>query len=71
MVAAKIAGTEKCAYMRSTLIQLYGKPNETQDDCKSNWVLKRGNGKPIIHVAIEEDKQGNVVYFRNQEEQGP
>lgn len=71
MVTATIAGTEKCAYMRSTLIQLYGKPDETQGNCNSNWAVKRGEGKPIVHVVIEEDKQDNVIYFRNQEEQGP
>lgn len=71
MIDATIIGVEKCAYMRSMLVKLYGKPAESQGTCNSNWVVARGKGKPPVHVVIEEDIQDNVIYFRNQEEQGP
>jgi hypothetical protein len=71
MIDATIAGTEKCAHMRSVLTQQYGKPSETQGSCDSKWVVKPGKGKPLIHIALEKDDKANVVYFANQAEQGP
>lgn len=71
MIDATIVGREKCAYMRSLLIQQYGKPAESKGKCDSKWLVIRGNDKPVIHVVIEESVRENVVYFSNQEEQGP
>lgn len=70
MLDATVTGVDKCAYMRTRLVQLYGKPAESKGNCDGNWVVKR-KGKPIVHIAIEEDVQENLIYFSNQEEQGP
>lgn len=71
MIDATIAGVEKCALMRSVLVQQYGKPNESNGACDSKWLVKAGKGKRPVHIALEKDDKANVVYFGNQEEQGP
>lgn len=71
MISATIAGTDKCAYMRSVLVQQYGKPAEIKGHCNSEWLVKRGRDKPLVHVGLEASTRENVVYFSNQEEQGP
>lgn len=70
MLDATVAGSDKCTYMRARLVQLYGKPAESTGACNGSWIVKR-KGKPIVHIAIEEDKKENLVYFSHQEEQGP
>jgi len=70
MIDASISGIDKCTYMRARLVQLYGKPAESTGACNGSWIVKR-KGKPIVHIAIEEDKEANFVYFSHQEEQGP
>lgn len=71
MIDAKIAGADKCAYMRSVLVRQYGKPAESKGRCNSEWLVKWGRDLPLVHVRLEADTKENVVYFSNQEEQGP
>jgi len=71
MIDATIAGIEKCTYMRSILIQEYGKPAESQGNCDSKWLVKRSKGKPLVHIVLEENAKKDVVYFGNEQEQGP
>lgn len=71
MISATIAGVDKCGYMRSVLIQQYGKPDKSEGNCNSEWLVKRGNAKPLVHVGLEADIKDDTVYFSNQEEQGP
>lgn len=70
IVDATIAGAEKCAYMRSALVQQYGKPAEGNGNCDSKWHIKRGKSKPLVHIVLEENSKKDVVYFGNEEEQG-
>lgn len=71
MINATFTGSANCAQLRAVLVKQYGKPAESQGRCNSTWHVKRGKDLPLVHIALEDDPQDNLVYFRHQEEQGP
>ena len=71
MIDATFTGNDRCAHLRSILVAQYGKPARTEGRCNSEWVVNRGKDMPLVHISLEENVRKNLVYFANQEEQGP
>ncbi len=71
IITSTFAGMDRCDYMRKTLTKQYGKPRDSTGECTANWNVKPGKNGRKKSVGIEKSKDGTVVFFSMDEEQGP